>query len=114
MELTSLQKHAVEQILQLYKPDSKVICEFKAPTGSGKTLMASFFISSMLERNQDVKLIFVIATPSSSSLPFFFEQKINQYKVDLPFSKFDVEYIQSPSSTKNDKTESIQKISVEQ
>jgi type III restriction enzyme len=114
MELTSLQKHAVEQILQLYKPDSKVICEFKAPTGSGKTLMASFFISSMLERNQGIKLIFVIATPSSSSLPFFFEQKINQYKVDLPFSKFDVEYIQSPSSTKNDKTESIQKISVEQ
>lgn len=114
MELTSLQKHAVEQILQLYKPDSKVTCEFKAPTGSGKTLMASFFISSMLERNQDAKLLFVIATPSSSSLPFFFEQKINQYKVDLPFSKFDVEYIQSPSSTKNDKTESIQKISVEQ
>ena len=54
--------------------------------------------------------IFVIATPSSSSLPAFFEQKLNKYKVDLPFSKFDVEYIQSPSSAKSDKTEAIQKI----
>lgn len=110
MELTSLQLSAAKQILDLYNPLEKVICEFKAPTGSGKTLMASYFISALIERNPDEKFIFVIATPSSSSLPYFFEQKINKYKTDLPYSKFEVEYIQSPSTGKTDKTESIDKI----
>lgn len=110
MELTSLQKTTVEAILDLYNPCQKVFCEFKAPTGSGKTLMASYFISKMIENNNGEKFVFVIATPSSSSLPFFFEQKINKYKVDLPFSKFEVEYVQSPSLSKSDKIESINKI----
>ena len=110
MELTSLQKSTVMDILDLYNPEEKVICEFKAPTGSGKTLMATYLISSIMERNQNDKFVFVIATPSSSSLPYFFEQKINKYKKDLPFSKFDVEYIQSPSTAKSDKTEALPKI----
>lgn len=110
MELTSLQKSTVMDILDLYNPEEKVICEFKAPTGSGKTLMATYLISSIMERNQNDKFVFVIATPSSSSLPYFFEQKINKYKKDLPFSKFDVEYIQSPSTAKSDKSEALPKI----
>ena len=110
MELTGLQKRAVENILDLYNPNQKTICEFKAPTGSGKTLMSSAFISEMILRNSNDKFIFVIATPSSSDLPLFFEQKINKYKIDLPYSKFEVEYIKSPSSAQNDKTESISKI----
>lgn len=114
MQLISLQLSTVNDILDLYNPEKKVVCEFKAPTGSGKTLMASYFISAMINNNPDDNFIFVIATPSSSSLPAFFEQKLNKYKVDLPFSKFEVEYIQSPSSTKADKTEAIQKILPEQ
>lgn len=110
MELTSLQKSTVGDILDLYNPNQKVICEFKAPTGSGKTLMATYFMSSIMERNPNDKFVFVIATPSSSSLPYFFEQKINKYKKDLPFSKFDVEYIQSPSTAKSDKSEALPKI----
>ena len=110
MELTSLQKSTVMDILDLYNPEEKAICEFKAPTGSGKTLMATYLISSIMERNQNDKFVFVIATPSSSSLPYFFEQKINKYKKDLPFSKFDVEYIQSPSTAKSDKSEALPKI----
>lgn len=110
MELTSLQKSTVMDILNLYNPEEKVICEFKAPTGAGKTLMATYLISSIMERNQNDKFVFVIATPSSSSLPYFFEQKINKYKKDLPFSKFDVEYIQSPSTAKSDKSEALPKI----
>jgi len=109
MQLISLQKDTVDRILELYNPADKVVCEFKAPTGSGKTLMASYFISKMIEEHQEDNFIFVIATPSSSSLPLFFEQKINKYKVDLPYSKFEIEYIQSPSS-KSDKSESIDKI----
>lgn len=114
MQLVSLQQKAVDQILDLYNSTQKVICEFKAPTGSGKTLMASSFISNLIDRFENEKFLFVIATPSSSSLPLFFEQKINKYKVDLPYSKFEVEYIQSPSSAKNDKTEAIKKIIPEQ
>lgn len=109
MELTSLQKSTVMDILDLYNPEEKVVCEFKAPTGSGKTLMATYLISSIMERNQNDKFVFVIATPSSSSLPYFFEQKIDKYKKDLPFSKFDVEYIQSPS-IRGDKSEALPKI----
>lgn len=114
MELTSLQLKTVNSILDLYNPLEKVICEFKSPTGSGKTLMASYFISALIEQNPNDRFIFVIATPSSSSLPYFFEQKINKYKIDLPYSKFEAEYIQSPSSSKTDKTESIEKIIAEQ
>lgn len=114
MELTSLQLSTTKQILDLYNPLEKVICEFKSPTGSGKTLMASYFISALIDQNPNDRFIFVIATPSSSSLPYFFEQKINKYKTDLPYSKFEAEYIQSPSSSKTDKTESIEKIIPEQ
>ena len=114
MELTLLQLSTTKQILSLYNPSEKVICEFKSPTGSGKTLMASYFISALIEQNPSDKFIFVVATPSSSSLPYFFEQKINKYKINLPYSKFEVEYIQSPSSAKTDKTESNKKIIPEQ
>lgn len=98
MELTSIQAKAVEEIYSHFSPVEKTRVDFKSPTGSGKTLMASWLISFIIERNPDENFIFVIATPSSSSLPFFFEQKINLYKKDLPYSKFEVEYIESPSS----------------
>lgn len=113
MELTKIQKEAVEKILNHYSPSKKVNVDFKAPTGSGKTLMASWVISSLMERYIDENFIFVIATPSSSSLPFFFEKKINLYKKDLPFSKFEVEYIESPSSSQSEKTEYNPRIKVE-
>ncbi|MDR2267318.1 MAG: DEAD/DEAH box helicase family protein [Christensenellaceae bacterium] len=110
MELTTLQQLKVNELLALYNPTQRVKVDFKAPTGSGKTLMASCFISSLIEKERDEKFLFVIATPSSSSLPEFFEKKINIYKKDLPYSKFDVEYIPSPSSAKSDKTEYTVKI----
>lgn len=101
MELTNLQKAAVDEIYSYYSNSAKVRVDFKSPTGSGKTLMATWLISMIIEANPDEKFVFVIATPSSSSLPFFFEQKINTYKKDLPYSKFEVEYIESPSSKAN-------------
>ena len=113
MELTKIQKEAVEKILHFYSSSERIHVDFKAPTGSGKTFMASWVISSLIERNFTEKFVFVIATPSSSSLPFFFEKKINVYKKDLPYSKFQVEYIESPSSSQSDKTESTPKIKIE-
>lgn len=97
MELTNLQREKVNELLALYNPSINVKIDFKAPTGSGKTLMATTFISELMAEHPTEKFVFVIATPSSSDLPFSFEQKILQYKQDLPFSNFDVEYIKSPS-----------------
>jgi type III restriction enzyme len=114
MQLTSLQKQTCEEILGLYDKDKPVKVDFKAPTGSGKTLMASFIISALIEQEISEKFIFVIATPSSSSLPEFFQKKLNKYKADLPYSKFEVEYIRSPSSAKSDKTEATPNIHLTQ
>ena len=99
MELTNLQKEKVDELLSLYNPNQKVRIDFKAPTGSGKTLMATAFISELIAQHPTEKFVFVIATPSSSDLPFSFEQKILQYKRDLTFSDFAVEYIKSPSES---------------
>ncbi|MDR0303658.1 MAG: DEAD/DEAH box helicase family protein [Chitinispirillales bacterium] len=114
MELTNIQQGKVNELLFLYNPSNKVKVDFKAPTGSGKTLMATTFISELIEQNPSDKFVFVIATPSSSSLPLFFEQKINQYKTELGFSNFFAEYIKSPSDAKTDKNEYIPKILPEQ
>jgi len=114
MQLTNLQQMKVYEMLGYYNPIQRTKVDFKSPTGSGKTLMASYFISSLIEQNPTKKFIFVIATPSSASLPEFFEKKINKYKADLPYSRFNVEYIASPSSAKTDKTESSPKIIPEQ
>lgn len=100
MQLTELQKEKTEQILNFFinsnRKQTKV--DFKAPTGSGKTLMASAVIAGMINRMADKKLLFIIATVSTSDLPYFFEKKLNQYKPDLEYSDFEVEYIESPSS----------------
>jgi len=113
MELTKIQNNAVEEIYSYYSSEERKKVDFKAPTGSGKTLMATWLISSIIERNPNEKFIFVIATPSSSNLPFFFEQKINVYKKDLPYSKFQVEYIESPSSKKDAHVEETPRINLE-
>ncbi|HOF43614.1 MAG TPA: hypothetical protein PLE44_03390, partial [Bacilli bacterium] len=63
--------------------------------------MAAHVISEIINQNLDDKLIFVIATLSSSELPLAFKEKLDYYKPDLAFSSFEVEYIESPSSSGN-------------
>lgn len=110
---TNLQKDAVNRILLEYNNKKHKTVEFKAPTGSGKTLMATYFISSLLENNLDKRFIFVIATPSQAMLPEAFANKINSYKKYLPYNNFGCEYIESPSSGKNAKLERTPSIKVE-
>lgn len=97
MQITNLQKQTVEKILRYFESGAHLVA-FKAPTGSGKTLMASHFIAEVILREAKLKHIFVIATISSSDLPRAFETKIEQYKCDLPTSNFEVEYYESPSA----------------
>ncbi|MBE6461526.1 MAG: hypothetical protein E7006_01635 [Alphaproteobacteria bacterium] len=103
MLLTSLQSQKVEEIVNHFNNGNRRV-DFKAPTGSGKTLMATGVISRLINTNSDKKWIFIIATISSSDLPEQFERKINEYKGDLEFNDFDVEYIHSPSNNKAAKT----------
>lgn len=105
--LTRLQKEKVDEICYCFQNNQnngeQVKVDFKAPTGSGKTLMASAVISKMINDNQGENFIFIIATISSSGLPEQFERKINEYKADLDYSNFEVEYIESPSASKSAK-----------
>lgn len=107
MMLTRLQKEKVDEICYCFQNNQnngeQVKVDFKAPTGSGKTLMASAVISKMINDNQGENFIFIIATISSSGLPEQFERKINEYKADLDYSNFEVEYIESPSASKSAK-----------
>lgn len=98
MELTTIQQEQVTKLSNLYNPNIPQKIEFKAPTGSGKTLMATALIAELIEQNPTDQFVFVIATPSSSELPLFFEQKINLYKTQL-ISHFAVNYIKSPSES---------------
>lgn len=100
MRLTNLQEQKVNEILNLYKRGVKKV-EFKAPTGSGKTLMATHLIAKIMNENLGEKCIFIIATLSTSNLPQAFEEKINHYKDDLDFSDFEVKYYESPSNKAN-------------
>ncbi|WP_080552455.1 DEAD/DEAH box helicase family protein [Helicobacter suis] len=81
------------------------VVEFKAPTGSGKTLMASQFISKLIANFIEIQFIFIIATLSSAELPEAFERKIKDYRDQgiLETTNFEVEYYTSPSSSKNNK-----------
>jgi len=100
MMLTNLQLEKVNQIFRYYAEGERKV-DFKAPTGSGKTLMAISVLAKMMNEYQDKNFVFIIATLSSSKLPEAFENKINEYKPDLDFTDFEVEHIVSPSSKKN-------------
>lgn len=103
MLLTSLQSQKVEEIVRFFNDGNKRV-DFKAITGSGKTLMASGVIARLINTNPDKKMLFIIATVSNADLPEQFERKLNEYKGDLEYNDFEVEYIRSPSSDKSAKT----------
>jgi len=110
MLMTNLQTETVEKIVSCYGTKNEV--HFKAPTGSGKTLMAANVISKIINDNRTENFIFVIATISTSELPQAFETKINEYKNDLPCSDFEVEYIESPSSSPKNNSDSVPQIRI--
>lgn len=114
MKLTKIQQKKVDEIVSLYNSDKSEKVEFKAPTGSGKTLMATNVISQLIHQNPNDKFLFIIATLSSADLPKAFEQKIQQYKKGLIYTRFDVEHVESPSTNKSDNTEGTIRILPEQ
>ncbi len=109
MILTSLQNDKVNEIVYHFSKNVKEV-QFKSPTGSGKTLMASSVISKIINDHPSDDFVFVIATISHSELPKSFEKKINEYKQDLITSDFEVEYIESPSNNQNNKSDRVPQI----
>jgi type III restriction enzyme len=63
-ELREYQRKAVSELLQsfsvmLAREETKKICVFQAPTGSGKTLMTAIFISELIKENPSEDLCFL-------------------------------------------------------
>ncbi len=110
MELTNLQKQKVDEVVKFFNFSKKTTVVFSAPTASGKTFMAINIISSLISENINEKLLFIVATPSSADLPKQLKSKFEDYKKFLPWTKFEIEYVQSPSTKKAKKDERTIKI----
>lgn len=102
MQLTKSQCITVSKIFKLYlnKQNTKYV-SFKAPTGSGKTLMASELISKIFseELGKNIKTVIVFATISNAELPKQLTKKLNSYKLFHEFNNYKIEFIQSPSAS---------------
>ncbi|OYD26457.1 type III restriction enzyme [Mycoplasma testudineum] len=112
MNLTDSQNRAVQSIIDVYHLplESRVKnIQFKAPTGSGKTFMASNIISSIFKddiaKYSHINTIIVIATVSTSELPKQFKDKFEQYKPYLEFKDFNILHYESPSKDKARKSD---------
>ena len=118
MVLTPAQKKAVDKLTKEYlgltKKEEKIVC-FKAPTGSGKTFMASEFISRVLEfeYSSPQKTIVFFLTISNSELPRQLERKLKEYQNFHRFHNYKIEFIDSPSNNGNKKTEELKEFVLE-
>ena len=107
MILTRVQADAVKELIQAYKKNKKneVIC-FKAPTGSGKTFMASEFIYRIFQEEQNGNVVIVFLTISHAELPKQLADKLEEYKRfhREDYLNYEVEFIDSPSNTNDGKS----------
>ncbi|MDC4183003.1 DEAD/DEAH box helicase family protein [Mycoplasma bradburyae] len=107
--LSKVQEKAVNQLVDYWvnKEDKIKKVYFKAPTGSGKTFMIANVIDRIINKNEiknKRELFFIIATPSSADLPKQLETKLNDYKIYLSNTDLEIDFQDSPSSSKT-KTE---------
>ncbi len=116
MKLTNSQSKAVNQLLESFENrENTRNIYFKAPTGSGKTFMASEFISRVLFKSiaEGRKAIFIFATVSNAELPLQLTNKLNGYKKYHDFSTYEVNYINSPSKN-NLKIDGLKELDVKE
>lgn len=103
MQLTPSQSRAVDKLEEAYNYRGvNKNAYFKAPTGSGKTFMASELISRILEDSvsSGIKTIVIVATISNAELPASFAKKLKNYKNSHAFKNYTIEHIKSPSDSK--------------
>lgn len=96
MELTRAQSEKVEQLLEEYKNNQEKLIGFKAPTGSGKTLMISKFISEVFRNNINKEIMVIIATLSDAELPMAFLNNVENYFYKInPNSNYEIKLYNS-------------------
>ncbi|SJZ41229.1 DEAD/DEAH box helicase [Mycoplasmopsis verecunda] len=106
MKLTNVQEKAVDEIVSYFDPTAKLgknAVTFKAPTGSGKTFMMANVIDKLITntKNDNINLVFVVATLSDAELPKQMQNALLQYLPHFTSNNIkDVKYMQSPSSNK--------------
>lgn len=110
MNLTKSQVKALHNLKDLYSQKEIKKVYFKAPTGSGKTLIASSFLNYIIEENtkKNQGVIVVFATISSASLPKQLAYKLQQYLKFHPFQNYQIDHLQSPSASRSNKYEDYQ------
>lgn len=116
MQLTKSQNNAVSKLFNKYlNREEYKLTSFKAPTGSGKTFMASELISRIFaeELGKKIKTVIVFATISNAELPKQLTKKLEIYKKFHEFNNYKIEYIYSPSSAKSNKMEDIKEFNLE-
>ncbi len=111
MQLTNSQNRVVSKLFNKYlKRQEYKFVSFKAPTGSGKTFMASELISRIFSEEygkNKTKTVIVFATVSNAELPKQLSLKLENYKKYHEFKNYTIEYIFSPSTSKSNKSEDI-------
>ncbi|MGL4616627.1 MAG: DEAD/DEAH box helicase, partial [Mycoplasmoidaceae bacterium] len=116
LQLTKSQKNSVSKLFNKYLNRHEYkFTSFKAPTGSGKTFMASELISKIFaaEFGNEKKTVIVFATISNSELPKQLAKKLEIYKKFHHFKNYKIEYIYSPSTSKKNKIEDIREFNLE-
>ncbi|MGL5590571.1 MAG: DEAD/DEAH box helicase [Metamycoplasmataceae bacterium] len=117
MQLTKSQKNAVSKLFNKYLNRREYkLTSFKAPTGSGKTFMASELISRIFAEEfiNGKKTIIVFATISNAELPKQLAKKLEKYKKFHEFNNYKIEYIYSPSVANSKKIEDIKEFNLEE
>ena len=117
MILTKSQNRVVSKLFNKYLERKECnFSSFKAPTGSGKTFMASELISRIFSEEYGkniAKTVVVFATVSNAELPKQLSLKLEKYKKYHQFNNYTIEYIFSPSSSKSNKSEDIKEFILE-
>ncbi len=117
MILTKSQNRVVNDLFSLYKKRNLNKESFlKAPTGSGKTLMASSLISKILEDSvaNGIKTMVVVATISNAELPKQLTKKFEIYRKSHDYRNYEIELITSPSNSKSAKVEYISEFEIKE
>ena len=116
MQLTKSQNNAVSKLFVKFLNRGEYnLASFKAPTGSGKTFMASELISRIFseEFGKKKKTVIVFATISNAELPKQLTKKLESYQKFHEFNNYKIEYIYSPTSVKSNKMEDIKEFNLE-
>src|SRR3989338_8108889 len=104
MILTKYQKEAVDSLLsqtkKLLKKDGERICVFKAPTGSGKTIMMADYLKQLA--NEDLGKEYSFIWISSHDLHTQSKEKLEQYLSDSRYVFSSLEEVQNVSFRENE------------